>query len=268
MFSSTALSTAKLKQFRKLKQKKYRNQYNCFLCEGFRLFDAAIGTANLVIREIIISEKFKNTKQGNNVRENAGKRGINLYLADDLQMRTISEEVTPPGIVFITEKKQNSYSLLENLQDKFIIYLDKISDPGNFGTILRSACWFGVHTILLSPESVDPWNSKSVRASAGAIFKANIFTELNFNHLQQYFRPLGYKFIATVVSDGIALDKWKIDSNSILFLGQEAEGLSKEIVKHADVHINVPGYGNVESLNLSVATGIILYEATKPDSDE
>jgi TrmH family RNA methyltransferase len=222
----------------------------------------------LIIREIIISESFKNTKQGDKVRENAGKRGIDIYLADDSQMKAISEEVAPPGIVFITEKKQNSHSLLENLQDKIILYLDKISDPGNFGTILRSACWFGVNTILLSPESVDPWNSKSVRASAGAIFEVNIITDLNFNHLQQYFRPLGYQFIATVVSDGLPLDRWNIGSKSIIFLGQEAGGLSKEIVKHADVHINVPGYGNVESLNLSVATGIILYEATKPHIDD
>jgi len=268
MFSPTTLSSTKIKQIRKLKQKKYRNESNCFICEGFRLFDAAIGTSKIIIREILITEKFKNTKQGNIVQENAQKRQIPIYITDDMQMKKISEEVTPPGIVFVTEKNQKDNLLLENLQDKIIVYLDKISDPGNFGTILRSACWFGINTIVLSPLSVDPWNSKSVRASAGAIFEANIYVDIAFDHLQTCFRDKGYQFIATVVSDGLPINKWERGEKSIIILGQEAGGLSKEIVKDADVHINVPGYGNVESLNLSVATGIILYEATKPGSDD
>ena len=236
-----------------------------YLCEGFRLFDSAINTTNLVIHEIILSEKFIVSNQGDHVKSKAGNRGLDIYIADEPQMRSISEEVTPPGIVFVVEKNEQPDSLLANLQDDIILYLDKISDPGNLGTILRSACWFGVKTMLLSPESVDPWNSKSVRASAGAIFEANIFTEIEFSRIHHAFSSRGFQFIATVISNGLPLHKWERGSKSIIFLGQEAGGLSKEIVNHADVHINVPGYGNVESLNLSVATGIILYEATKPD---
>jgi TrmH family RNA methyltransferase len=163
------------------------------------------------------------------------------------------------------EKDPKNEDLLLTLEDKLLLYLDRISEPGNLGSILRSASWFGVKSILLSPECVDPWNPKAVRASAGSIFKLNIFTDLKFIFLKDRFKKKGYQFISTVVFDGLPLNEWKIGKKTIIFLGQEASGLSKEILKHVDGHINIPGAGNVESLNLSVATGIILYEATKSD---
>jgi len=263
MFSPTHLSSNKLKQIRKLKQKKFRNQSNYFLCEGIRLYDAATETGELVIKELILSEYFNSTERGIQIRETAQKRGIDVHLIDENGMKAISEDLTPPGIVFIVEKKHINQQSLLTCEDKIILYLDRISEPGNLGTILRSACWFGVKTIVLSPDSVDPWNAKSVRASAGAIFAANIYTDVKFNLLREKFKQKKYQIIATVVSDGILLNKWEICSNNIICLGQEASGLSKEIIKNADLHINIPGDGSIESLNLSVATGIVLYEATK-----
>ena len=261
MFSPKLLSTNKQKQIRKLKQKKFRNQSNSFIAEGFRLFDAAISSPNLITQEIIITEEFQKSKQGLKVKEEAKKHNITIFIADDQQMRSISNEVTPPGIVFIVNKEISKISLPAKIEEKIIIYLDRISDPGNLGTIMRSASWFGVNTIFLSPECVDPWNHKSVRASAGALFTLNLYTETDFTFIKT-FKQNGYQFIATVVSDGIPLNEWDITSRSIIFLGQEASGLSKEILKHADVHISIPGDGHVESLNLSVAAGILLYEAT------
>jgi TrmH family RNA methyltransferase len=267
MFYPIQLSSNKLKQIRKLKQKKYRNQTDCYLSEGFRLYDAACGTEGLVIRDLILSENFQMTNQGTKILESAQKRGIGVYVADDTQMKAISEDVTPPGILCIIEKQPVTQLSLFDREDKIILYLDRISEPGNLGTILRSASWFGLKTIVLSPECVDPWNSKSVRASAGSIFEANIYTDVKFNVLQENFKRKKYQFIASVVANGIPLSSWDIGSKNIIFLGQEASGLSKEILKHADVHINIPGQGNIESLNLSVATGIILYEATRFKDD-
>jgi TrmH family RNA methyltransferase len=266
MPSLTSLSSNKLKQIRKLKHKKYRAQTNCFLCEGFRLFNTALDTSQLNICELIISDKLQSTRQGLLVQEKAIKRGIDIYKTDEIRLKKISEEVTPSGIVFVVEKDIKSIELLLTLEDKFLLYLDRISEPGNLGSILRTASWFGVRSILLSPECVDPWNPKTVRASAGSIFKSNIFTDIEFTFLRERFKKRGYQFIATVVSDGLPLNKWKIGKKTIICLGQEASGLSKEILKHVDGHINIPGPGDVDSLNLSVATGIILYEATKADT--
>ncbi len=263
MFSPTLLSSNKLKQLRKLKQKKYRKQTNYILGEGLRLFEAALNASRIAIKELLISENFRKSNQGKFVLDVAEKRNIAVFITDESKMKAISEDVTPPGILFVVEKKTTNQISLLDIEDNIILYLEKISEPGNLGTIIRSACWFGVDTIILSPECVDPWNPKSVRASAGAIFETNIYTDVNFLWLKNNFKKKKYQFIATVVSDGIPLHQWSIDLKSILFLGQEASGLSKEIIKHADVHINIPGYGNVESLNLSVAVGIILYETTR-----
>jgi tRNA G18 (ribose-2'-O)-methylase SpoU len=90
---------------------------------------------------------------------------------------------------------------------------------------------------------------------------------VEFNVLKENFKQKKYQFIASVVSGGIPLKSWDIGPKNIIFLGQEASGLSKDIIKHADVHINISGHGKVESLNLSVAAGIILYEITRFEID-
>jgi TrmH family RNA methyltransferase len=263
MCSPKNLSSNKLKQIRKLKQKKFRNQTDYFLSEGIRSYQAAMGTKEVAIRELILTENFQRTDRGIKISESAQKRGIDVYLTDDIGMKSISEDLTPPGIVFTVKKRHVSQQSLYTCEDTIILYLDRVTEPGNMGSILRSACWFGVKTIVLGPECVEPWNSKSVRASAGAIFEADIYTDIKFSLLRDKFRQKSYQIVATVVSKGIAPDKWEIGPRNIICFGQEANGLSKEIIKHADLHICIPGRGNLESLNLSVATGILLFEATK-----
>ena len=265
MFSPLRISSNKLKQIRKLQQKKFRKKTSQFLCEGLRLFEAALDSSGSRINELILSENFYNSDQGNWVIKNAEKLNIEVYLTDKSGMNSLSEDVTPPGIVFIVEQKPITNISVSDISENTILYLEKISDPGNLGTILRSACWFGIKFILLSPECVDPWNSQSIRASAGAIFETNIYTDVEYTLLKEQLKKKRYTFVATVVSEGIPIDKWKIASKNILLFGSEASGLSKEILKDADVHINIPGYGNIESLNLSVAVSIILYESSKSD---
>jgi TrmH family RNA methyltransferase len=268
MFYPSQLSSQKLKQIRKLKQKKFRNQTDSFLCEGFRLFETAIDSSGPAIIDLIISENFRKSAQGDWALKEAEKKDIAVYVTNDAGMKSLSEDVTPPGIIFTAGKKIKAPISVGNLKDNTILYLEKISEPGNLGTIIRSACWFGIKSVLLSPECVDPWNSKSVRASTGAIFKTNIYTDVTYSILKKLFKNKKYNFIATVVSGGIPLNKWKIDQKNILFFGQEASGLSKEIIKDADVHINIPGYGNIESLNIAVAASIIVYETTKSGKDD
>jgi TrmH family RNA methyltransferase len=263
MFSPIPLSSNNLKQIRKLKQKKYRNQYNAFICEGYRLFSAALHSPAIRIQKLIISDKFQNSKQGQSILKKADKNQISVFTTDERHLKSLSDEVTPCGIVFTVGKEYSSHSFPAEIKDDLILYLDRISDPGNLGTIFRSAAWFGITQIILSPGCVDPWNPKTVRASAGAIFNVKLFLEIEFTSLKKQLKEEGFQFVATVLSAGMPISKWKIRPKSIIFLGQEASGLSKDIIKNADVHISIPGGGSVESLNLSVATGILLYEATK-----
>lgn len=257
------LSSNKLKQIRKLKQKKYRNRYDCYLCEGFRLFNAAMNKADLEIRELVISDNFLNSAQGDLAFEKSKKKGIAVFITNESTMKSISEDISPPGIVFTVEKMSKNQIPLENLEDNIILYLERISEPGNLGSIIRSAGWFGIKSVILSPECVDPWNSKSVRASAGAIFDTIIYTDIKYLLLKEVFSKKKFTFIATVVSGDTPINKWRIGSKNILLFGSEADGLSNKIINDADIRLYIPAIGNVDSLNLSIAASIIMYETIR-----
>jgi TrmH family RNA methyltransferase len=116
---------------------------------------------------------------------------------------------------------------------------------------------------MLSPGCVDPYNPKTVRASAGGIFDIDIYEDIHFEKLSAHFKDINYKFVAAVASSGIPLNEWKREPKNIIFFGQEASGLSTEIVDQADVCVSIESFGKQESLNLSVAAGIFMYACLK-----
>jgi TrmH family RNA methyltransferase len=263
MLTFPKLSLNKHKTIRKLKQKKQRRLSNCFICEGFRLFNAAIDSPGIRINELVITKNSQKTRQGIAVLNAAINKKIPVYWTDSSVMKELSDEVTPPGLLFTVEKHLSSKEMLKSIDDRVLIFLDRVSEPGNLGTIMRSAVWFGINKLILSPECVDPFNAKSVRASAGAIFDIHLFPDIDFKWLKANLKKKDYRFIATATTDGVPLVQWKSESKCIIFFGQEAGGLSKDIIDSADVLLGIPGSGKIESLNLSVSVGIILYEIFK-----
>jgi TrmH family RNA methyltransferase len=254
------LSLSKQKAIRKLKQKKYRNSAHAFICEGFRMFAAALKSAETIILEILVSTALAHNKQTVFVLEEARKRNIPISATSEKIMQTLSEEVSPPGLIFTVKKSIRTRQDLATTGATVLLYLDRITDPGNIGTLIRSTAWFGIPHVILSPDCVDPFNPKSVRASAGAIFVTRIYPAIEFDWVYSHFKKKNYAFIATVAGNGISPDKWQMKGNSLIFFGQEAGGLSAQILEAADVLLNIPGVGKIESLNLSVAAGITLYE--------
>jgi TrmH family RNA methyltransferase len=128
---------------------------------------------------------------------------------------------------------------------------------------MRTAAWFDVRQLILSPSCVDPFNTKAIRASAGTIFGIEIYQSVDPQQIRQFADRTGYKMIAMVPRGGISPDEVKESGRNIVLLGQEAYGLSEELTGYADRLVSIPGRGNVESLNLSIAAAIILYEITK-----
>ena len=256
------LSINKQKYIRKLKQKKFRRSEDTFICEGFRLFDAAIQTPDIIIREIIIGENLEGTQQEHFIIAEAANLSTPVFRVENSVLKSLSQEITPSGILFTVKKKLLTRPDLSARNDALILYLDRISDPGNLGTIIRTTAWFGFNAIVLSPGCVDPINAKSVRASAGAVFSIDLFEDIKFNWFKQFFKNRKYQFVVTTGSGGQPLDQWKMESKSIIFFGQEATGLSREIIQAADLLLCIQRIGQVESLNLSVAAGIILHHAS------
>ena len=257
------LSANKQKLLYKAHQKKYRDQLDLYFGEGYRLLTAAFADPATKILEIVLSERVLDTEQGSLILRTATNRKIQIYRSTERQMQHLSAEVTAPGIFFTVAKRLKNSNELQTGQERVIVFLEQISDAGNLGTILRSMVWFGIKSVVLSPGCVDAYNPKSVRASAGAIFTANIYTNLPFDQVVTRLKPLGYLVIAAVPDGGQSITEINPENKILLVFGSEAAGLSESVLKLVDQRLTIPRRGNIESLNLAVSAGIMFYQITK-----
>ena len=253
------LSQNRLKALRKLKMRKYRRLQGRYLCEGWRLFTAASESHPQKIDEIIVSENFLNSGNRDRFLKITADHKLPVYLCSAVEMRSMSDETTPQGILFTMPVTGNISLADDTYSDSVIVYFENISDPGNLGTIIRTALWFGVTKIILSPGSVDPYNPKTVRSSAGAIFDTQIYENISFSLLRSLYADRNYRFIATTPRDGLDLGRWVPGPKSVILFGQEASGLSQVLRSGSDQQISILRAGRSESLNLGVSAGIILY---------
>lgn len=242
---------------KRLHQKKYRNEEKLFIAEGINSLKEAVATNSYPIKEIVveigISESLRNIFPDS----------IPIYECSEREMEIISTEETPQGVLALCHKREVPFEDLSAHSRELMLYLDRIADPGNLGTIIRTAAWFDIGLILLSPLCVDPFSTKVIRASAGSIFRMEIFQSMEPELLAQFAERNKYKLIAAVPEGGTPVHKWKRSGKDILLLGQEASGLSRDIIKYADESVSIQGKGNIQSLNLAVAAAIILYEISE-----
>ena len=245
------------KWIRKLHRRKSREEEGVFIAEGFNALEAALKTTCHPILEVVADEdhleSVADILPGN----------VPIYGCSGSIMEEISTEKTPQGVVVICRRGEFHFPDLERGASDTLLYLDRVSDPGNLGTIMRTAAWFDVRQLILSPSCVDPFNTKAIRASAGTIFGIEVYQSVDPGQIRQFADRTGYSTIAMVPQGGIPLGEWKKGGRNIVLLGQEADGLSEELTEYADRLVSIPGRGGVESLNLSVAAGIILYEIAK-----
>ncbi|MBW2557220.1 MAG: RNA methyltransferase [Deltaproteobacteria bacterium] len=245
------------KWIRKLHQRKFREKEGVFIAEGFNALEAAIKTTCHPILEVVADENHLESivdiLPGN----------VPVYGCSRSIMEEISTEKTPQGVVMICRRGEFHFPDLEGTASDTLLYLDRVSDPGNLGTIMRTAAWFDVRQLILSPSCVDPFNTKAIRASAGTIFGIEVYPSIDPQQIRQFADRTGYSMMAMVPRGGISPGEWEKGDKNIVMLGQEAGGLSEELTEYADRLVSIQGRGNVESLNLSVAAAIILYELTK-----
>ncbi len=257
-FEIIEISQKKIKDFRKLKLKKYRYLTNTFISEGYRLFTASSNHKSANISEVLLDNSYTNISRRDYIVEECKNKKIPLYSCSTKEIKSISDEKTPSGIIFTSKLQVNSNEDLYKIKKDNCLYLENIADPGNLGTIIRTAAWYGIEDILLSPNSVDPFNMKVVRASAGGIYCVRIFENILLEPLKDFAISNNYELISTVVQGGVLLNNWKVSQKNIIFLGSEANGLSDAARQIIDQSVSIPGCKKIESLNLSVTAGIIL----------
>ena len=237
MIEST--NNEKIKEYSKLKQKKYRDLTSKYIVEGKHLVEEA---KNEGLVEIIYST---------NNYPNSTKVSLDV-------MKKLSDLKTPPDVLAIVKKKEN-----KEIKGNILI-LDNIQNPGNLGTIIRSSVAFNIDTIIASKETVDPYNIKVLRASEGMFFKIN-YIEENLEDILPILKE--YNIYTTNVEKGRDISNVNIRKPYALIIGNEGSGVRKEISKYANETLYIPMNNQCESLNVGVATSIILYELNKRKQD-
>jgi TrmH family RNA methyltransferase len=237
----SGISKNKIKFIRSLHKKKYRDENRLFMIEGVKMIQEALRDRNDLIQEIYTTDP--------NVFEDVQKERIHVISAKELEQ--ISALKTPQkALAILAYKKDNEVDT-----NGIILALDGIQDPGNFGTILRTAEWFGIQTIICSEDTVDQYNPKCVQASMGSMLRLTISYKALAPFIESYANPV----YGTLLS-GNDCYKEDITENGIIVMGNEGNGISDAILPLINKPLLIPGSGKTESLNVSIATGIILSE--------
>ncbi|SJZ94126.1 RNA methyltransferase, TrmH family [Cetobacterium ceti] len=236
------------KFLKKLKTKKYRDSENLFLAEGVKFLDFNIEPQMILINEEIdIDVKLE---------ERLAKFNCRKILLDYKLFSQITSQENSQGVIIVYKSRLN----LECELDDNIVVLNKISDPGNMGTIIRVADAAGFKDIIVTKGSVDCYNEKTVRSSMGSILSMNIHY-IDEKDLLTYLKKKNYKLIATALEkDSIPYTSMKLENKNAIIFGNEGNGIEKEIIEACEEKIIIPIYGSAESLNVAMASGIVLYE--------
>lgn len=239
----SSVNNEKIKNIKKLNTKKYRDETNLYLVEGEHLVKEAY--ENNVLEELILLE---NTNLNIDVKISYVTKNV---------LNFISNLDTPNGILGICKKKENT------LKGNKIVILEDIQDPGNLGTIIRSSVAFNVDTLVLSNNTVDLYNPKVIRATQGMLFKLNIIIENDLENLIKNLKQNNYTIYTTNVKNGNSLKTIEKKDKVAIIMGNEGSGVSDKLNSLADKYLYIDMNKNCESLNVAVATSIILYELDK-----
>ncbi len=246
----------KIKDAARLKDHKYRHREQMFLIEGRNLFCEAVKGQQELQRVFVEREEAEQY-----LDEFRKTRDVEWIKIDHNLMKYICDTQTPQGIVAVDRIPQ--WNLHETIRKSgLVLFLDRIADPGNMGTILRIAWAFGVQGVMLSSGCVDPFSPKVVRASMGAVFHVPVFYDISAEELVSY-QAEGYRILASSLNTDLSINEVDFTGSVIIIVGSEARGVSAKILSVCDQSFKIPIITPVDSLNAGVACGIIVYEAGK-----
>jgi RNA methyltransferase, TrmH family len=239
------LSKTQLKYIQSLGQKKSRDEEGLFIAEGPKIVDEFLTLPVVAVKQVYALKIWAD--------ENSAKIGnTELHEIDETELGRISQLKTPNHVLAVVKKFESDVS--PDLKNKITLALDTIQDPGNMGTIIRIADWFGVKNIICSKDSADIYNPKVVQATMGSISRVNIV----YTDLQKWLSENKSVGIYATAVSGKPINIIGKLNEGIIIIGNESKGISGEVLTLATAKISIPRIGVAESLNAAVATGIIL----------
>jgi TrmH family RNA methyltransferase len=239
------LSKARIKFIKSLQLKKYRKQEQCFTVQGEKSVLETLGST-LQVRELYATIDFID-RQASVLSRYKG----DLIQVKEHELASLGEYTTNDAALAIVTIPDNAGLKVD--PDEFVIMLDDIRDPGNLGTIIRTADWYGITKIIASEETADVYNSKVIQSSMGSFTRTQVFYTSLVEFLKANKAPVYGTFL-----NGENAHSFNYGKGGILVVGNEANGISAEVEKFVTKRITIPQFGKAESLNAAIATAVIL----------
>lgn len=245
------LNKSTIKYIQSLQQKKFRDQHGCFVAEGPKLVSELIEGRSFECEAVFALKNWFEANAG----LLSGIQGTRLHEVQDHELERIAAYASPNQVVAVFRKKQETAPLpCEGL----CLLLDDIRDPGNLGTIIRTADWFGVSQIICSEETVDMYNPKVVQSTMASLGRVNLY----YTDLQSWMGQHDDCRIYAATLDGEAPANLPKNGPVALIIGNESAGVSEELIRASHTKVTIPRVGKAESLNAASATAVLLYAFT------
>ena len=245
-----------LKIVESLNKKRARNKHSLFLVEGIRGCEELI-TSGFKTDHIFYTPSGLSNHRIKNLLNNLDSQVIDIEEISPDEMNSIADAATSQNIIAVAQIPSNLPEIDLSKKTRVLCF-ESISDPGNLGTIIRTASWFGFDAIVLSSGSVDVYNPKVVRSSSGGIFKIPVINDVTLIDFLNEARKAEFEILATLPHGGKSIHDIKFSKKTVLMFGSEADGLSAPLISAADTLLSIPAKRDAESLNLAISCGIIL----------
>lgn len=253
-------SNSQVKKWRKLRQKKYREKTGLFLAEGERCVSQILSNGLLEVVNLIIEEEFDYS--GLIVDETTGYKEVpDIYSLQESEFAGIADTENPQGIIAVCKIPDPLPPSFFADKSGLVVATDAIRDPGNMGTIIRTAVWFGAEAVICGKGSVDPWHPKVVRSTAGATGAIPLVNG-DLENIFSQMEGIGWRaLLLDSGNDAVSLKEIEKKDRTVLVIGNEANGIQPSLLNSNRSKIKIEGDpGSVESLNAAIALGIALYE--------
>lgn len=251
----------KVKYTKSLLKTKNRNKENKFIIEGYRILTLAM-ECNVDLDYVFINEDFEKKKEHLDFINILNNKNVKIYKTTNKIFGELIDTENTQGILAVVGFKNRDIDNNIKNSHKFVLILDRIQDPGNMGTIIRTADAAGVDAIINLKGCVDIYNPKVIRSTMGSIFDMNIIHSTQEDALR-VLKNNNFEIVSSFLNTENYYNEVNYKDKVALVIGNEANGVNDELIKESDTLVKIPIYGNAESLNAAISSAILMYEIKK-----
>jgi RNA methyltransferase, TrmH family len=257
----TSKENGVIRYLRSLSQPKHRRNEKAFLIEGLKMVEEALRD-DLGVTKVVVSPSLVH-HHGKGILKLAASRGVEILWISEKLLESVSESKTPQPVSAVVKMRDYTESALLGDNQALIVIAHELQDPGNLGTIIRTAEAAGAAGVGVTANTVDLFNAKTIRASMGSILRLPLAHISDLTVFIKKSKGLGFQIMATVPAGETPIFDVDLLKPTVVILGQEGAGLSQDIVSDIDLGVRIPMAATIDSLNVATAAAVVLYEAMR-----